>query len=116
VNSDGFLADILAEPDALRRVAEHHGDARLDRLLDRPRLLFVGMGSSRFAALNAVADLRARGLDAYAELASTGSPQPPSAGTACILISARRAGEGRRGVPQLRLHAGRPGADVRRVC
>ena len=110
MNSEGFLADILAEPEALRRVAEHHGDARLDRLLDRPRLLFVGMGSSRFAALNAVADLRARGLDAYAELASTGSPQPPSAGTACILISA--SGNSAETLEALRRHRRRSSAVV----
>jgi glutamine---fructose-6-phosphate transaminase (isomerizing) len=85
VNAEGFLADILAEPEALRRVAEHHGGARLERLLDRPRVLFVGMGSSRFAALTAVADLRSRGVDAYAELASTGAPQPPSQGTVCVV-------------------------------
>ncbi len=88
MNAEGFLADILAEPEALRRVAEHHGGARLERLLERPRVLFVGMGSSRFAALTAVADLRSRGVDAYAELASTGAPQPPSQGTVCVVISA----------------------------
>ena len=88
MNSEGFLADIVAEPEALRRVAEMHGGARLERLLDRPRVLFIGMGSSRFAALTATSVLRGRGIDAHAELASTGLPQPPSAGTACVLISA----------------------------
>jgi len=88
VNSEEFLADILAEPEALRRVAEHHGGARLERLLERPRVLFVGMGSSRYAALTATAALRARGVDAHAEHASTGEPQPPSAATVCVLISA----------------------------
>jgi fructoselysine-6-P-deglycase FrlB-like protein len=88
VNAEGFLADVVAEPEALRRVAEHHGAARLERLLERPRVLFIGMGSSRFAAMTAVADLRSQGVDAHAELASTGSPQPPSAGTVCVAISA----------------------------
>jgi fructoselysine-6-P-deglycase FrlB-like protein len=88
VNAEGFLTDIVAEPEGLRRVAEHHGAARLERLLDRPRVLFTGMGSSRFAAMTAVADLRSRGVDAHAEPASTGTPQPPSQGTVCVAISA----------------------------
>jgi len=102
VNAEGFLADILAEPEALRRVAEHHGPARLERLLDRPRVLFIGMGSSRFAALNAVADLRSRGVDAHAELASTGLPQPASQGTVCVAISA--SGSSAETVAALRRH------------
>jgi glutamine---fructose-6-phosphate transaminase (isomerizing) len=88
VNHDGFVADILAEPEALRRVADTHGGAGLERLLDRPRALFIGMGSSRYAADTAVAALRAAGRDAHSELASTGSPQPPSADTVAVLISA----------------------------
>ena len=52
------------------------------------RVLFVGMGSSRFAALDAAARLRAHGVDAAAEIASTGSPQPPSADTLVFAISA----------------------------
>jgi fructoselysine-6-P-deglycase FrlB-like protein len=102
VNADGFLADILAEPDAIRRVAEHHGGARLERLLDRPRVLFVGMGSSRFAAMTAAAELRGAGVDAHAELASTGAPQPPSQGTACVLISA--SGSSKETIAALRRH------------
>ena len=45
------------------------------------RVLFLGMGSSRYAALDAATLLRSHGYDAYAELASTGSPQPPAADT-----------------------------------
>ena len=65
MNCDGFLADILAGPEALRRVADEHGGAGLERLLDRPRILFIGMGSSRYAADTAAAALRAAGRDAH---------------------------------------------------
>ncbi|HEV8453033.1 MAG TPA: SIS domain-containing protein [Gaiellales bacterium] len=88
VNSQGFLDDILGEPEALERVARDYGDRHLERMLDRPRLLLVGMGSSGYAAGTAVAALRSRGLDAYAELASTGTPQPATADTLAVLISA----------------------------
>lgn len=52
------------------------------------RVLFLGMGSSRFAALDATALLRTHGIDAAAEIASTGSPQPPSADTLVLAVSA----------------------------
>jgi glutamine---fructose-6-phosphate transaminase (isomerizing) len=52
------------------------------------RVLFLGMGSSRFAALDAAALLRAHGIDAAAEFASTGSPQPPDSDTLVLAISA----------------------------
>jgi glucosamine 6-phosphate synthetase-like amidotransferase/phosphosugar isomerase protein len=57
-------------------------------------VVFIGMGSSRFAAVAAAAQLRSRGVDAVAELASTGSPTPPSADTLAVGISASgRTGE-----------------------
>ncbi len=52
------------------------------------RVVFLGMGSSRYAALDAATLLRSHGYDAYAELASTGSPQPPAADTLAVAISA----------------------------
>jgi fructoselysine-6-P-deglycase FrlB-like protein len=45
------------------------------------------MGSSRFAALAAASFLRARGLDAAVERASTGSPWPPSRETLVVAVS-----------------------------
>jgi fructoselysine-6-P-deglycase FrlB-like protein len=87
VNPDGFLADVLAEPATL--------DALLDAAaadpppaLDGGRVVLIGMGSSRFAALTAATALRARGVDAVAEYASTGVPAPPRPGTIAIGISA----------------------------
>ena len=158
VNSEGFLADILAEPEALERVVAAYGGRHLERMLDRPRLLLIGMGSSGYAAGTAVSALRSRGLDAHAELASTGTPQPAAPDTLAMLISAsggsgetlealrrhsgasrvlaitntprersrrrggRFAGRARRSrggwsrLPQLRLHTGGAGADVRRAA
>jgi glucosamine--fructose-6-phosphate aminotransferase (isomerizing) len=82
-----FAADVLdaprvlaAPPPSLDAVAVLAGRAR--------RVLFLGMGSSRFAALDAAALLRTHGVDAHAEYASTGSPQPPAADTLLLAISA----------------------------
>jgi fructoselysine-6-P-deglycase FrlB-like protein len=104
VNSEGFLVDILGEPEALERVAQAYGDRHLERMLDRPRLLLVGMGSSGYAAATAVAALRSRGLDAHAELASTGTPQPGAADTLAVLISA--SGGSGETLEALRRHSG----------
>ncbi|MGH3138033.1 MAG: SIS domain-containing protein [Gaiellaceae bacterium] len=67
-------------------------------------MVFIGMGSSRFAAVAAAAHLRARGLDAVAELASTGSPTRPSADTLAVGISA--SGRTPETVEALRAHRG----------
>jgi fructoselysine-6-P-deglycase FrlB-like protein len=87
MNADGFLADILDEPRTL--------DALLDACATEPpprlgpgRVVLIGMGSSRFAALTAAAALRVRGVDAVAEYASTGAPTPAAPGTVAIGISA----------------------------
>jgi fructoselysine-6-P-deglycase FrlB-like protein len=74
-------ARVLAQPPAVTEPA-----AALVRRARR--VLFLGMGSSRYAALDAATTLRSHGFDAYAELASTGSPQPPAADTLAIAISA----------------------------
>jgi hypothetical protein len=67
---EALVADIEAAPDAL--AAFLHSVSRRDRVwrdvLQRSRSIrryrFVGMGSSRFAALGVAARLRAAGLDA----------------------------------------------------
>ncbi len=98
-----FAADVLAatraaaEPVAdLEAVAELAGRAR--------RVVFLGMGSSRYAALDAAARLRAHGIDAHAEMASTGSPQPPAADTLVVAISA--SGGSAETVAAMRTHLG----------
>jgi glucosamine 6-phosphate synthetase-like amidotransferase/phosphosugar isomerase protein len=62
------------------------------------------MGSSRFAAVAAAALLRSRGVDAVAELASTGSPTWPSADTLAVGISA--SGKTKETVEALETHRG----------
>ena len=80
LHPERFLADVLDQP---RLLAEPVAALDAVEPLARRarRVLFLGMGSSRFAALDAAALLRSHGLDAYAELASTGRPQPPAADT-----------------------------------
>jgi fructoselysine-6-P-deglycase FrlB-like protein len=104
VNSEGFLADILGEPEALERVVAAYGDRHLERMLDRPRILLIGMGSSGYAAGTAVAALRSHGLDAHVELASTGTPQPAAPDTLAMLISA--SGGSGETLEALRRHSG----------
>ena len=73
-----FLADVLDQPRVLAQPVATL--APVEPLARRARrVLFLGMGSSRFAALDAAALLRSHGKDANAELASTGRPQPPAA-------------------------------------
>ena len=88
MNVDGFLKDILAEPVSLDDIS-HSLPLRVLKLDEPPkRVLFLGMGSSRYAALAAVALLRSVNIDAYAEMASTTAPQPPKPGTLVVGISA----------------------------
>ncbi|HEX3330026.1 MAG TPA: SIS domain-containing protein [Gaiellales bacterium] len=98
-----FADDILAAPVALAGPAP--GLESIQALVGRAeRVLFLGMGSSRFAALDAAALLRAHGVDAAAEMASTGSPQPPSADTLVFAISATGGSE--ETVAAMRRHLG----------
>jgi glutamine---fructose-6-phosphate transaminase (isomerizing) len=87
VNVEGFQADILAEPEALVRVADAYGGGGLPAL-DGRRLLLIGMGSSAYASHTAAALWRSRGHDAHVELASTGAPQPAAADTVAFVVSA----------------------------
>jgi glutamine---fructose-6-phosphate transaminase (isomerizing) len=82
-----FAADVRQAPHVLA-AAPPPLDAVVPLAARARRVLFLGMGSSRFAALDAAAFLRAHGIDAHAELASTGSPQPPSADTLVLAVSA----------------------------
>ena len=86
---DGFLRDILAAPGRLEACLDAYAaSAALADLADARRVVMIGMGSSRFAALPAAALLRSRGVDAVAELASTGLPTMPAADLTAIGISA----------------------------
>ncbi len=84
-----FLADLEAKPTALRDLADAipADPWQVDPAAVR-RVVFMGMGSSRFAALAAAARLRARGLDAVAEYASAEAVHPGGPGTLAVGISA----------------------------
>jgi len=92
VNHEGFLADVLSAPERLARTLDAYAGAGspLDGLATAgvERVLMLGMGSSHFAALTVAAHLRAHGVDAVAELASTDLLPPPRAGTLAVGISA----------------------------
>jgi len=92
VSPEGFLADVLSAPARLERVLDAYDERDIPlaavETAGVERVLLIGMGSSRFAALTAVAHLRARGIDAYAELASTGLASLPRPGTLVVGISA----------------------------
>jgi glucosamine 6-phosphate synthetase-like amidotransferase/phosphosugar isomerase protein len=94
VSPDGFLRDVLAAPGRLEALLDTYENADSPlasvppRALGCRRVVFVGMGSSRFAAVPVATLLRSRGLDAVAELASSGRPTPPTPETLAIGISA----------------------------
>jgi glutamine---fructose-6-phosphate transaminase (isomerizing) len=89
MNPDGFLADVLDEPATLDRVLSTADVGELRAEIGRARLVvLLGMGSSRFAALTAAAHLRAAGIAAVVEYASTDVPARPGADVLAIGISA----------------------------
>jgi fructoselysine-6-P-deglycase FrlB-like protein len=90
VKHEAFLADVLEAPARLAAVLDAYAapGSPLDDVPAARRVVFVGMGSSRFAALPVAALLRSRGFDAVAELASTGLPAVPSRETLVVGVSA----------------------------
>ena len=94
MNPDGFLRDVLAAPSRLTALLDAYEQPAsplrplAGPLRDAERILFLGMGSSRFAAETAAALLRSQGIDAVSELASTGAPAAPRRGTLVVGISA----------------------------
>jgi fructoselysine-6-P-deglycase FrlB-like protein len=87
---DRFLADLEAKPAALERLASSAELPALVGSLSRPArgVLFLGMGSSCYAALDSARRLRAAGLWAVAELASVEELPPSSADLLVVAISA----------------------------
>ncbi|MCJ7710066.1 MAG: hypothetical protein MUQ32_04465, partial [Chloroflexi bacterium] len=88
---EAFLADILASPDELAAVLQAQRAAIREVPLGvaaRPSWRFIGMGSSRFAALDAAARLRAVGRDAHAEVASASGGSPGGRDVLVVAISA----------------------------
>ena len=89
-----MLADVLAGPARLTELLEAYEAtggplaALPETFRGRPRVVLVGLGSSRHAALDAATMLRAAGVAAWAEHASAGTPTPPGRDTILVAISA----------------------------
>jgi glutamine---fructose-6-phosphate transaminase (isomerizing) len=88
---DALGDDILAGPSALADLLAAYAAPRgpLAAVADVPgRVAFVGLGSSRYAALSVAAHLRSRGLAAWAEYASTGAGTRPDTDLTLVAVSA----------------------------
>ncbi len=85
---DAFVRDLEAKPAALRALADDVAADPWRDVGDRRRVVIIGMGSSRFAAKPVAGRLRARGVDAVAEFASSTVPQSGGPGTLAIGVSA----------------------------
>jgi len=92
VDPDGFAADLARKPDVLRRLANRLSDGNpwADVVPEGiERVVLLGMGSSAYAGGVAAARMRARGLVATAELASSRLLPAWGAGTLIVATSAR---------------------------
>ncbi len=91
MNPDLFAADLAAKPDVLTDLA---GALRAEDpwsatgITARSHLVLLGMGSSHYANCVAAARLRARGIEAVAELASSDLLPAPRADTVVVAVSA----------------------------
>ncbi|MDP4504613.1 SIS domain-containing protein [Nonomuraea turcica] len=90
MNSELYLSDLESKPESLTALADALTRENPFEKLPRSttRVLFLGMGSSRYAAGVAALRLRAAGVDAYADYASAAATYPPSKDTLVIPISA----------------------------
>ncbi len=85
-----FLADLETKPRWLNLLADRfaRGNPFATVPRDVDRVLLLGMGSSRYAASVAAADLRVSGIAAAAEPASMDASWPPDPRTLVVAISA----------------------------
>lgn len=91
MNADLFYADLLAKPERLTALAESLRGAdpwATTPITASAHLVLLGMGSSHYANSIAAARLRARGIDAVAELASSDLLPAPRPGTVVVAVSA----------------------------
>jgi glucosamine--fructose-6-phosphate aminotransferase (isomerizing) len=89
MNAEAFLADLETKPARLRALAEVIATSPwAAATTGAQRVVFLGMGSSRYAASVIAARLRALGLDAVAEYASARRGYAGGPGTLAIAISA----------------------------
>ena len=99
--------DILAGPAALGALLDAHAaaDGPLGSTAERPaRVVFTGLGSSRYAATTAAAVARSAGIPAWAEYASSSLPTPRMQDQVLVAISA--SGGTREVVETARRHRG----------
>lgn len=90
MNPELYLSDLEAKPESLAALA---GVLRTEDPFaglpgDLEQVLFLGMGSSRYAAGVSALRLRTAGVFAHAEYASAAASLPPAAGTLVVPISA----------------------------
>lgn len=88
---DLLFEDIVAGPAALTALLDAYGQVEgpLASVVDRPaRVAFTGLGSSRYAALTVATTLRAAGLPAWTEYASTSAPTAPADDLDLVAVSA----------------------------
>jgi glucosamine 6-phosphate synthetase-like amidotransferase/phosphosugar isomerase protein len=91
VDPDLFAADLARKPSALAALGDDLSQSDPWTGLPgphRPRIVFVGMGSSHYASSVAAARLRSQGIDAVAELASSDLLPQPTPATVVIAVSA----------------------------
>ncbi|MEZ0356062.1 SIS domain-containing protein [Mycobacterium sp. SA01] len=91
MDPDGFAADLARKPEALSRLAERLAAGNPWAAVvpaSTQRVVFVGMGSSAYAAGVVAARMRARGILAVSELASTRLLPDWGPGTLVVATSA----------------------------
>ncbi|WP_431900200.1 SIS domain-containing protein [Nonomuraea sp. bgisy101] len=106
MNPELFHADLEAKPSALADLAAWLEKEPLTLPEGLRRVVFLGMGSSRYAAGVAALRLRARGFDAYAEYGSAAATFPAGPETLVVPISAT--GGSRETLDALARYAGGP--------
>jgi fructoselysine-6-P-deglycase FrlB-like protein len=85
-----FLDDLEAKPESLARLADafRAGNPLADLPASPRHVVLVGMGSSRYAAVDAALRMRAAGIDAVAEYASATIGWLPARDTLLVAVSA----------------------------
>jgi glucosamine--fructose-6-phosphate aminotransferase (isomerizing) len=88
-----MLEEVLGEPQMLAGLLDAYAApggplAALPEVAAPVRIVFSGLGSSRYAALDAAARLRADGRAAWAEYASAAAGTPPARDVVLVAVSA----------------------------
>ena len=125
--AERFLEDVLREPETLEHVLDLYGGDHSPLHALEPdgvnRVRFIGMGSSRFAALPIASMLRALGVDAAAERSSMFAGTPEGGDVLAVCISAGgetpetiEHAERHRGVSRLVAVTNKPGSTLAGVA